>query len=227
MWRFGLEDQAGCQPQVSYCAFDILDLWRAQHKQIYPSIYGFHSYFNVTYLLLSPCHGSNAPTSPCPTSVVDVIVVSQHFLTPLVPSVLSSRVSPFSLLPPPLLSLLSTGTKRSLEWKKYIRYPPCSHRPIIPTSLSKAPRNVIKKKQINWNAQFPLHCSDVRHLKMSAAQREHIFPTVDMVALPTLCPCDILLNLHLCRVLAVMAFSFLFCHALSYLSSLCTYLVVF
>lgn len=152
--------------------------------------------------------------------------VTLSTFSPLSSSVPSSRVSPFSLLLPLLLSLLSTGTKRCMEWKKYIRYPPSSHRPIIPTSL-KGAEKCHKKMQIDWNNQFPLHCSNVRHLKMSPTQKEHVFPTVDMVALPTLCPCDFLLNLHLYRVPAVMAFSFLFCHALSYLSSLCTYLVVF
>lgn len=54
----------------------------------------------------------------------------------------SSLVSPFSLLPPFLLSFHSTGMKRSLEWKKYIRYP------FIPPSLH--PHRPAFQSQRHW-----------------------------------------------------------------------------
>lgn len=136
--------------------------------------------------------------------------VSQPFLTP--PSSLpSSLVSPFSLLPPLLLSLHSTGMKRSLEWKKYIRYP-SSHHPFIPNRKPCCDYYVNKPKGNEVTTLFPRTRSHLAHLEMSPVQKEHcilaLSLSVDMCALPTLCLCDILGNLCLHCKPVVMVFYF-------------------
>lgn len=67
-------------------------------------------------------------------------------------------LSPFSLPPPPpLLSFHSTGTKRSLEWKKYIRYhSPCHLSIRISTSLSETKGPVTSSHDLRkWKASGP------------------------------------------------------------------------
>ncbi len=147
--------------------------------------------------------------------------------TPLLCAFLT-RLSILSLLPPLLLSFHSTGMKRSLEWKKYIRYPSSYHL-IIPTSLSKAKALRI----VIWNIdklKWPYSFFRRGQIKLSPVQKEHWILSLSYCRYG--CIAYIMSLWHSGKFAFVLragchGILFWFCRALCFLSLLCTYLVIF
>lgn len=151
----------------------------------------------------------------------------------------SSLVSPFSLLPPLLLSFHSTGMKRNLEWKKYIRYPSSHHLSIhICLSEAKGSENhdMIKKKkkespgEVKWMRWHSFLKPVQIWVILGPVQKEHWILSLSYCRYG--CIAYIMSPWHSGKFAFVLragchGILFWFCRALCFLSLLRTYLVIF
>lgn len=138
--KLGTRDENGWDESHQVPADSLISAHQLALKKTDPSIRLVVSLHISMFQVFVSFHvnWSNAPPfSPSyPRPRRHVPLFSHSIFSPLAP-LLCAFLTRLPILSPssPLLSLHSTGTKRSLEWKKCIRYPSSPH-PIITLSLS-------------------------------------------------------------------------------------------